>query len=162
MVTTGDDAPRFEATIANGEVEAFELADALGGDPVVLAFFPGAFTPPCSNEMVALEAHADEFGDARVLGLSADSAFALNAFRDEHDLSFDLLSDTSREAIEAYDLRIDIEELGLFGVANRAVYVLDGDGTVSYAWTTDDPTVEPEYEELVEAVARAEGTENGV
>ncbi|PSP39673.1 peroxiredoxin [Halobacteriales archaeon QH_7_65_31] len=155
MVTTGDDAPRFEATIANGEVEAFELADALGGDPIVLAFFPGAFTPPCSNEMVALEAHADEFGDARVLGLSADSAFALNAFRDEYDLSFDLLSDTSREAIEAYDLRIDIEELGLFGVANRAVYVLDGDGTVSYAWTTDDPTVEPEYEELVEAVARA-------
>jgi len=162
MVTTGDDAPRFEATIANGEVEAFELADALGGDPVVLAFFPGAFTPPCSNEMVALEAHADEFGDARVLGLSADSAFALNAFRDEYDLSFDLLSDTSREAIEAYDLRIDIEELGLFGVANRAVYVLDSDGTVSYTWTTEDPTVEPEYEELVEAVARAEGTENGV
>ncbi|PSQ51210.1 peroxiredoxin [Halobacteriales archaeon SW_8_65_20] len=162
MVTTGDDAPRFEATIANGEVEAFELADALGDGPVVLAFFPGAFTPPCSNEMVALEEHADEFGDARVLGLSADSAFALNAFRDEYDLSFDLLSDTSREAIEAYDLRIDIEELGLFGVANRAVYVLDSDGTVSYTWTTDDPTVEPEYEELVEAVARAEGTENGV
>ncbi len=155
MVVTGDDAPRFEATIANGEVKAFSLEDALGDGPVVLAFFPGAFTPPCSNEMVALEDHADDFGDARVLGVSADSAFSLNALRDEYDLSFDLVSDMSREVIEAYDLRIDIEDLGLFGVANRAVFVLDGEGEVTYTWTTDDPTVEPDYEELVEAVAAA-------
>jgi peroxiredoxin len=60
-----------------------------------------------------------------------------------------------RDAIDAYGLAIDIEDLGLLGVANRAVYVLDGDGEVSYAWTTDDPTVEPDYEELVAAVDTA-------
>jgi peroxiredoxin len=157
MVSTGDTAPTFDATVANGDVEGFSLGDALGDGPVVLATFPGAFTPPCSNEMVALEEHIDAFeaAGATVLGLSADSAFSLNAFRDEHDLSFDLVSDMDGDAIDAYGLEIDIGDLGLFGVANRAVFVIDDGGEVTYTWTTDDPTNEPDYEELVEAVEAA-------
>ena len=150
-------APTFTATLANGDVEPFDLDDYLGDGPVVLAFFPGAFTPPCSNEMVALQGHLDEFqaAGATVLGVSADSAFSLNAFRDEYDIEFDLVSDMSRSAIDAYDLEIDIGDLGLHGVANRAVFVLDEEGTISYVWTTDDPTVEPDYEELLHAVDAA-------
>jgi peroxiredoxin len=157
MVAESDTAPTFTATLANGDVEAFDLSEHLGDGPVVLAFFPGAFTPPCSNEMVALQDHLDDFeaAGATVFGVSADSAFSLNAFREEHDLGFDLVSDMDRTAIEAYGLRIDIEDLGLLGVANRAVYVVDGDGEVSYVWTTDDPTVEPDYEELLDAVEAA-------
>ena len=158
MVAESDTAPTFTATLANGDVEAFDLEEYLGDGPVVLAFFPGAFTPPCSNEMVALQEHLADFEatGATVFGISADSAFSLNAFREEHDLGFDLVSDMDRDAIEAYGLRIDIEDLGLLGVANRAVYVVDSDGEVSYVWTTDDPTVEPDYEELLDAVEAAE------
>lgn len=150
-------APSFEATIANGDVESFALDDALGDGPVVLAFFPGAFTPPCSNEMVALEEHLSEFEEAgaTVYGISADSAFSLNAFREEHDLSFDLVSDMGREAIDAYDTEIDLGDLGLLGVSNRAVFILDEEGTVSYTWEADDPTTEPDYDELVGAVKDA-------
>ncbi len=158
MVQTGDTAPRFHATLATGDdVEEFDLEDHLGDGPVVLAFFPGAFTPPCSNEMVALQEHLPDFEDAgaTVLGLSADSAFSLNAFRDEYDLEFDLVSDTGRGAIEDYDVRIDIGSIGLHGVANRAVFVLDEEGTVTYAWVADEPPEEPEYEELVEAAKAA-------
>ncbi|EMA01007.1 Peroxiredoxin [Haloarcula vallismortis] len=157
MVSTGDTAPDISATIANGEVEAFELSDHLGDGPVVLAFFPGAFTPPCSNEMVALQDHLGDFHDAgaTVLGLSADSAFSLNSFRDEHGLEFDLVSDMGRSAIQDYDLEIDIEDLGLLGVANRAVFVVDDDGEVAYSWVADDPTNEPDYEELLDAVESA-------
>ncbi|MFU1782463.1 redoxin domain-containing protein [Haloarcula japonica] len=157
MVSTGDTAPDISATIANGEVEAFELSDHLGDGPVVLAFFPGAFTPPCSNEMVALQEHLGDFhdADATVLGLSADSAFSLNSFRDEHGLEFDLVSDMGRSAIQDYDLEIDIEDLGLLGVANRAVFVVDNDGEVAYSWVADDPTNEPDYEELLDAVKSA-------
>jgi peroxiredoxin len=60
-----------------------------------------------------------------------------------------------REAIDAYDVRIDIEDLGLIGVANRSVFVLDADGTVTYTWVSDDPTNEPDYEELLDAVRSA-------
>ncbi|KAA9398816.1 peroxiredoxin [Haloarcula sp. CBA1130] len=157
MVSTGDTAPDISATIANGEVEAFELSDHLGDGPVVLAFFPGAFTPPCSNEMVALQEHLGDFHDAgaTVLGVSADSAFSLNSFRDEHGLEFDLLSDMGRSAIQDYGLEIDIEDLGLLGVANRAVFVVGDDGEVTYSWVADDPTNEPDYEALLDAVESA-------
>lgn len=104
--------------------------------------------------MVALQDHREEFQDAgaTLLGVSADSAFSLGAFREEYDIEFDLVSDMSREAIQAYDLEIDIEELGLYGIANRAVYVLDEDGTVVYDWVADDPTNEPEYDAVLESV----------
>ena len=157
MVQTGDTAPTFHATLANGDVEEFDLADHLGDGAVVLAFFPGAFTPPCANEMVALQDHIDEFETAggTVLGVSADSAFSLNAFRDEFDLEFDLVSDTDRGAIEDYGMLIDIESIGRHGVATRAVFGLDEEGTVTYAWVADEPPEEPDYEELVEAVETA-------
>jgi peroxiredoxin len=157
MPETGDAAPDFTNKVATGEVAEFTLSDVTGDGPVVLAFFPGAFTPPCSNEMVALEAHLDDFetAGATVYGVSADSPFSLNAFRDEHDLSFDLVSDMSRETIRAYDLEIDIADLGLHGVANRAVYVLDDDGEIVYDWVADSPENEPDYDELLDAVQSA-------
>ena len=157
MVSTGDSAPNISATVANGEVEAFELSDHLGDGPVVLAFFPGAFTPPCSNEMVALQEHLGDFeaAGATLLGVSADSAFSQNAFREEHGLEFSLVSDMDRNAIEDYGVRIDIGDLGLMGVANRSVFVVDDAGEVSYSWVADDPTNEPDYEELLDAVESA-------
>lgn len=154
MVSTGETAPTFTATYRGGEHETFEFDEYLGDGPTVLAFFPGAFTPPCSNEMVALQERLDEFEDAgaTLFGVSADSSFSLGAFADEYDIEFDLVSDMNGEAITAYDLSLDIPDLGLYGVANRAVYVLDEDGTVTYSWEADDPTNEPDYDALIEAI----------
>ena len=157
MVSDGDTAPTFTATRGTSEHERFDLSDHLGDGPVVLAFFPGAFTPPCANEMVALQERLTELeaAGATVFGLSADSPFAQGAFRDEHGLEFALVSDTSREVIRAYDLEIDLPDLGLHGVANRAVFVLDDAGTVVYNWIADDPTNEPDYDAIVAAVESA-------
>jgi len=157
MPSTGDQAPTFTATIGTSDHEDFDLADHLGDGPVVLAFFPGAFTPPCTNEMVALQDHLGAFRDAgaTIFGVSADSPFSQGAFREEHGIEFDLLSDTAREAIDAYDVRIDIADLGLHGIASRSVFVIDEDGTITYAWEADDPTNEPDYDELLDAVEAA-------
>jgi len=157
MSSEGDTAPTFTATYGTSDHEPFDLETVLGDGPVVLAFFPGTFTPPCSNEMVALEDHIGDFeaAGATLLGVSADSPFSLGAFREEYDLSFDLVSDMDRNAIGAYDLGIDIGDLGLHGIANRAVFVLDEDGTVTYAWVADDSTNEPDYDAVLEAVQAA-------
>jgi peroxiredoxin len=154
MLTNGDTVPTFSATVGTSDHEPFDLDDHLGDGPVVLAFFPGAFTPPCTNEMVALQEHYERFQEAgaTVLGISADSPFSLGAFREEHGIEFDLVSDMSRDAIRAYDLEIDIEELGLHGIANRAVYVLDEDETVTYGWVAEDPTNEPDYDSILDAI----------
>jgi peroxiredoxin len=147
----------FTATYGTSEHESFALEEHVGDGPIVLAFFPGAFTPPCTNEMIALQEHLTAFEEAgaTVLGVSADSPFSQGAFRDEHGIEFDLISDMAGDAIRAYDLEMDIGDLGLHGIANRAVFVLDADGTIAYSWVADDPTNEPVYEELLEAVRAA-------
>jgi peroxiredoxin len=156
MVSEGDQAPDFTAPLANGDVDSFTLSDALEDGPVVLAFFPGAFTGVCSHEMNEFQDRLATFEDmdVAVYGVSVDSPFSQNAFRDELGLEFDLISDSGKEVIDTYGISMDFEDLGVPGVAKRSVFVVDSDGTVSYAWVSDDPGVEPDYEE-VEAAAEA-------
>ena len=155
VISNGDQAPTFTAPLANGDIESFSLSTALDSEaPVVLAFFPGAFTGVCSHEMQRFEARIEELADAggNLYGVSIDSPFALNEFRDQLSLSFDLISDVNRELIEAYDVAMDFDAIGVENIAKRAVFVVDGEGAVSYVWVSDDPGVEPDYDEVVEAI----------
>lgn len=157
MVSEGDDAPDFTAPLANGDIEEFTLSEQTGDGPVVLAFFPGAFTSTCSHEMNTFEERLDTFQDAgvTVYGLSTDSPFALNEFRDKLGLSFALISDGNREIIDAYDVSMDFDHIGVENISQRAVFIVDTDGTVSYAWVSDDAGVEPDYDELEAAATSA-------
>lgn len=158
MVSEGDDAPAFTAPMATpeGDVEPVELSDLLEEGPVVLAFFPGAFTSVCTHEMVTFRDRLENItgAGATLAGVSIDTPFSLQEFADQHDLNFPLIGDTNRELIEAYGVAMDFDGLGLEDAAKRAVFVVDGDGTVTYAWVSDDPGVEPDYE-AVEAAAEA-------
>jgi peroxiredoxin len=157
MVSTGDAAPTFTATVGTSDHEPFDLDDHVGDGPIVLAFFPGAFTPPCTNEMVAFQERANAFAEAgaTLLGVSADSPFSQGAFREEHGIEFDLVSDMAGNATRAYGLEMDIADLGLHGIANRAVFVVDDDGQIVYDWVADDPTNEPDYDAVLDAVESA-------
>jgi peroxiredoxin len=155
MVSEGDDAPGFTAPLADGTVAEFALSERLGEAPLVLAFFPGAFTEVCSHELSALQERLEAFdaAGATVYGISVDTPFALNEFRDQLGLEFGLLSDTNRDVVDAYGVAMDFDSLGVRNIAKRAVFVVDGDGTVRYAWESNDPGVEPDYDELETAVA---------
>ena len=157
MVAVGDDAPEFSASLANGDVSPFTLSEHLENAPLVLAFFPAAFTGTCTTEMETFERELDSFQDAgaTVYGLSTDLPFALDEFRDQHDLSFGLVSDAEGEAVDAYDVETSFSDLGVDTVAKRAVFVVDGDGTVTYRWVSDDLGVEPDYAEVAAAAADA-------
>jgi len=154
MVSVGDEAPDFTAPLANGDVAELSLSEAVVDGPVVLAFFPGAFTSVCSHEMESFDDRLDEFAGAgvTVYGVSIDTPFAQNAFREELELDFDLVSDTNRDIVDAFDVSMDFTALGVHNLAKRAVFVVDEDRTVTYAWVSDDPGVEPDYDEVVAAV----------
>jgi peroxiredoxin len=163
MVAVGDPAPDFEVPYATRVAaeempwgETFRLSEHVGDGPVVLAFFPGAFSPTCTHEMEELNDRlpAFEAAGATVLGISADLPFALHAFHGELDLGFDLLSDYNRGAARAYDASID-SATGVDDIDSRALYVVDSEGTVVHEWD-GDPADEPDYEAVVTAVEGAD------
>jgi len=157
MVDVGDTAPDFTAPLANGDIDEFTLSDRLDEAPIVLAFFPGAFTEVCAHEMEAFQKRLAAFSDAgaTVYGVSVDSPFALNEFRDQLGLEFGLLSDMNREIVDRYDISMPFEAFGIESVADRAIFVVDGDGEVTFRWIAENPTYEPDYDEVERAAAAA-------
>jgi len=157
MVTTGDVAPDFTAPAADGDVGSFTLSEHLDEAPIVLAFFPAAFTGTCTDEMCHFRDEMSQFDDigATVYGISIDTPFTLNEFRAQNDLGFTLISDTNRQIVDAYDISYDFEELGVYAVAQRSVFVVDADGEISYTWFSDNPGQEPDYEAVAAAAADA-------
>ena len=157
MVSVGDAAPDFTAPLADGSVGSFTLSERLAEAPLVLAFFPAAFTPTCTTEMCTFRDRLSEFErvDATVYGISIDTPFTLNEFRAQNDLNFGLLSDTNRDVVDAYDVTMDFEAYGVDNIAKRAIFVVDGGGTVTYRWVSDDPGAEPDYDAVARAAAAA-------
>ncbi|MDS0293139.1 redoxin domain-containing protein [Halogeometricum luteum] len=157
MVDIGDEAPDFTVPLADGDVGTFTLSENLDEAPLVLAFFPAAFTSTCTTEMCTFRDRMDEFEavDATVYGVSIDTPFTLNEFRRQNDLDFSLLSDSNRELVHAYDVATDFTSAGVRDVAKRAVFVVDGDGEVTYKWVSDDLGAEPDYEEVAAAADSA-------
>lgn len=148
MSTVNSTAPDF--TLKNTKKEDVSLSD-FKGKPVVLAFYPGAFTGVCDNEVCKLKEDMEKFNElnATVLGISVDSPWANGGFSKQYNLEFDLLSDLDREVIKSYDVVFE----GLGGIegytcANRAVYIVQ-DGVIKYAWeASPNPGVEPDYDEI--------------
>lgn len=146
-------APGF--TLKNTKKEDVSLSN-FKGNPVVLAFYPGAFTGVCDTEMCKLKEDMAEFNkmNATVLGISVDSPWANGAFADKYELNFELLSDLDRTATKDYNLIFE----GLGGIegytcANRGVIIIDSEGIIRYRWVAEpNPGVEPNYEEIKETV----------
>ncbi|MGH7549950.1 MAG: redoxin domain-containing protein [Gemmatimonadota bacterium] len=152
-VQPGDPAPTFELPDVPGHT--IDLAERIGKRPVVLLFFPLAFSPTCTTEMCAMRDGWSVWKDldAEVLAISVDSPFVTQRFRDEHDLPFPVLSDFNREAAREYGVLYE-NFYGLNDVAKRAVFLIDADGQVAYRWVSEDAGVEPDYEEVKEVIRR--------
>jgi glutaredoxin-dependent peroxiredoxin len=142
-VDVGSKAPDF--TLPNQDREPVTLS-ALRGKNVVLAFFPAAFTSVCTKELCTFRDNLAQLNaaNASVFGISADTPFALKEFATQQRLNFPLLSDFNRTAIEGYDVA-NPDMGGLKGIAKRAVFVIDGSGTVRHREVTANPGVEPDY-----------------
>jgi len=162
MVSTGDQAPDFTAPlVSDSDTVATTFSDHLDSGPVVLAFFPAAFSSTCTVELCTFRDDLAQFEGlgATVFGISTDTSYALERFREEEGLSFGLISDNDGAIIEAYDLVDDhsFADKGMKGVATRSVFVVDDEGTIQYTWIADNPGQEPDYEAVVEAVESLAG-----
>lgn len=152
-LSVGDRAPEFELH-HEPKAAPVRLADFLEKGPVVLLFFPLAFSSTCTEEMctVAEDYGAWEAVDAQVLGISVDSPWVNVRFARECGATFPILSDFNRTASRAYDVLYE-EFYGLEGVSKRAAFVVDRAGRIAYAWVRDDAGIMPPLEEIRAVVA---------
>lgn len=127
---TGDTAPEF--ALSNDRGETVSLKD-FAGSRVIVYFYPRANTPGCTTEACDFTENFSQFDDAgvKVLGISPDKPEALAKFRADHDLSVELLSDPSKETLEAYGAFGEKKNYGkvVQGVI-RSTFLVEPDGTI--------------------------------
>jgi thioredoxin-dependent peroxiredoxin len=121
----GDRAPDFALKGTGGET--LRLSD-LHGRWVILAFYPGDFTPVCTRQFCSYrdgDDHLDELG-VEVLGISPQSVESHERFKEKHNLTIPLLADEDREVLRTYGV------LAPGGVVRRSIFIIDPDGVVRY------------------------------
>ena len=150
-VDVGSKAPDF--TLMNQDRQPVTLS-AERGRPVVLAFFPAAFSSVCTKELCTFRDRFARLNEARaqVYGISVDTFFALKAFQADQKLTFPLLSDFNKQIIRDYGV-FNEDMIGLKGIAKRAVFVIDADGMVRHREVLEDARNEPDYERVFAALS---------
>jgi peroxiredoxin Q/BCP len=135
----GDSAPDFTAPATLGGKEfTFHLADALKKGPVVVYFYPAAFTKGCTVEAHDFAAAMPQYQalGASVIGVSHDDIATLNKFSvSECQSKFPVAADQDRHIMKSYDATISM----LLSYADRTSYVVSQDGRIAFAYSDMDP-----------------------
>jgi len=150
----GQEAPGFN--LPDVEMKSRSLEE-FRGKKLVLAFFPAAESPVCTTEMCALRDSLSMLKSlgAQVVGISVDGPFANKSFTENRHLNFPILSDYKREVINKYGVVMaDLGSLEGYYAAKRSVFVLDERGIIRYSWISDNPQVEPNYDEIKSALEK--------
>ena len=124
-VRVGDNAPEFE--LEGTGSRSYSLA-TYRGDGVILAFYPGDFTPVCTRQFCSYRDDGDriEALGIAMLGISPQSVASHESFAERHGLTVPLLSDPDKRVARAYGV------VGPGGFIRRSVFLVDGEGVVRY------------------------------
>lgn len=135
----GDTAPAFTAPASlGGQTYTYSLTDALKKGPVVLYFYPAAFTKGCTIEAHEFAEAVDEYKKygATVIGVSHDNIDTLTKFSvSECRSKFPVAADADAKVIGQYDAGLPMHN----SMANRVSYVIAPDGKIIYEYTSLSP-----------------------
>ncbi|WP_395823206.1 peroxiredoxin [Collimonas sp.] len=135
----GDKAPVFTTQASlGGQVFTYSLADALKKGPVVLYFYPAAFTKGCAIEAHLFADAVDKYKalGATLIGVSADNIDTLNKFSvSECRSKFPVAADQDQSIMKSYDSVL----LYKTGYADRVSYVIAPNGSIVYEYSSMDP-----------------------
>jgi peroxiredoxin len=129
-VAAGTVAPDF--TLPSSPDQKLRLSE-LRGRPVILAFYPADWSPVCGDQMALYNEIRDEFArfGAQIVGISVDGAWCHMAFARDRKLHFPLLADFEPKGAVA---RLHHAYRDRDGVAERALFVVDQKGIISWSY----------------------------
>ena len=128
-LSVGDPAPEFSLPDQDKQVVSLT---GLRGAPVLVVFYPFAFSGICTGELCQLRDELSTYTDAgvRVVAISTDPVFSLKAFRDAERLDFPLLSDFWPHGATAQAYGVFNDKAGM---AVRGTFLVDAEGKVAFA-----------------------------
>lgn len=135
----GDNAPDFSTQVSlAGKAMPFSLKQALKKGPVVLYFYPAAFTPGCTVEAHDFAEATDNFKKlgATVIGMSGDPIDKLNRFSVSECRNKFAVGAATPATITAYDVTLPRNP----AMSNRTSYVIAPDGKIIFAYSAMDPS----------------------
>jgi peroxiredoxin len=154
-LSIGTKAPDFLLSCKTSDgVKLVRLSDNFGKKNTLLLFFPMAFTGVCTTEMCATSAGLDAYKEvnAEVYGLSGDSPFSLEVWAQNEEITVPLLSDYDHKVTKAYDVAYDSfapdRNLPMGGVAKRSAFIIDRNGVIQYAESSDNPRQLPNFDAI--------------
>lgn len=152
-IITGQSAPDF--TLYSSEKKAISLA-SFRGQPVVVLFFPLAFTSVCTAELCAVRDNITWYNqlNVQVLAISVDSPQTLAKFKEFQHLNFTLLSDFNKEVSALYGCLYETFSVGLKGVSKRSAFVIDAEGLVQYAEVLENAGEQPDFKAIESALEK--------
>jgi peroxiredoxin len=154
-VEAGEEAPDFERPLVNdGHWADASLSELAAGSPVVLVAHPMDGDFPATYMWQELsERRWEQQYDVTLVGLSISTPYEHSRFIEDQELAYPLFSDPANGVAERYGIVHDLD--GMAGVAEPrpAVYVVDGEMTVRYAWVADEWPEFPDYDEVEAALA---------
>jgi peroxiredoxin len=152
-IQVGDAAPDFK--LFDTDKKEVTLS-SFKGKPVVVLFFPLAFTGVCTAELCSVRDSISEYNavDAEVLAISVDSLFTLAKFKEEQNLNFPLLSDFNKEASRAYGALYENFVFEMHGVSKRSAFVVDKDGNIAYAEVLESAGDLPNFSAIKEVLGK--------
>jgi peroxiredoxin Q/BCP len=144
-LNVGDRAPDFELP-GTGE-KTYRLAD-YRGRKLVIAFYPGDFTPTCTKQFCSYRDQSEKLDDlgAEVLGISPQSVESHERFTEEKKLNVPLLADEDKSVARAYGVVAG-------PLVRRAIFVIDEEGLVRYRKVTLAGLTYESADDLQRAVA---------
>ncbi|MGA9836166.1 MAG: peroxiredoxin [Gemmatimonadaceae bacterium] len=146
--TAGQTAPDFSlASTAGSSV----TLSSLRGRPVLLAFFPLAFTSTCTAELCDIRDDYDRFAAAgvTVYPISVDSVDSLREFKNKHGMKVDLLSDFKRDVSRLYGT---LREDRFY--SNRAYFLIDAQGVIRWAHVEAKPSDRRQNSEIFAEISK--------
>ena len=150
-VIIGSHAPAFKLPARPGH--EIDVGNVLGKQKVVLLFLPLAFSPVCITEFCTFRDDWAKWSklDCAMYGISVDSPFVTDKFKQELSIPFDILSDFNKEVSRTYGALFE-NLMGLKGVGKRAAFVVDAHGKVVYAKVNEEAGQQVDFAAIQKAV----------
>jgi peroxiredoxin len=144
----GQQAPDFTLPSTSGHKVTLS---SLRGTPVLLAFFPLAFSSTCTAELCEMRDDHDRFAGhgVTVLPISVDHTYSLKEYKAKYDMKVELLSDFKRDVSRLYGVLLDDRFY-----SNRAYFLIDRNGIIRWIHVEENPSNRRSDNEILEQLER--------